>query len=62
MQLKFLYGVKGCCRCDSNSDCPKELKKSESNLLSSPREVHDGRREWITFCADFLKTVTLRGM
>jgi len=56
--MKFLYGVKGCCRCDSRTDCPKELKNSESNLLPDPREVDDGRRKWTTFCADFLKTVT----
>lgn len=56
--MKFLYGVKGCCRCDSRTDCPKELKNSDSNLLPSPRNVDDGRRSWITFCADFLKMVT----
>ena len=62
MQLKFLYGVKGCSHCDSNSDCPKELKNSEINLLPSVRVVDDGRGFWETFCADFLKTVVIGGL
>jgi len=54
-KLKYLYGVKGCSHCDSNGDCPKELKNSDINLRSSPRKIKEGQKEWTTFCSDFIR-------
>lgn len=53
--MKHLYGIKGCSHCDSRADCPKKLKNSDINLLSSPRTFKEGQQEWTSFCADFLR-------
>jgi hypothetical protein len=54
--MKYLYGVKGCCRCDSRSICPHELKNNKQNLLTSPKSIHEsGRGTWISYCNDFFR-------
>lgn len=54
-RMKYLYGVKNCSCCDSREDCPKELKKSEANLLPDSHIYHGGRDSWETQCKDFYR-------
>ena len=56
--MKFLYCVKGCSHCDSREDCPIELKRSDQNLLDSPRTIEEaGGLTWVSYCSDFYREV-----